>query len=311
MRLAIRRLAFSCLATCLAIPSVGQHSAPASNRQSPPKSVSDREKDDLRGPVKTCVTQRTDLAYGSNPEHTRTTTTEYSPDGRVLSEQPCCTHRYYEHHVNSKGGRRTEITNGPATLEFRFDAEGRRTETVVRRRAYRTTTTYDDQDRILSSEGRKADGTLVDHIVATYDAHGNLIEKKSAIDDPASVFPPARWAKLTPEQKSAASAQIAAQSTCITSYAYDAQNRVIGSHDECVGGIDDRTNSYNKYGDLIESIESRVTSNLPNGTTTTGVNRWSYQYDSQGNWTDSMAKVQEAGGSFTAYARTHRILTYY
>jgi hypothetical protein len=273
--------------------------------------VSDREKDDLRGPVKTCVTQRTDLAYGSNPEHTRTTTTEYSPDGRVLSEQPCCTHRYYEHHVNSKGGRRTEITNGPATLEFRFDAEGRRTETVVRRRAYRTTTTYDDQDRILSSEGRKADGTLVDHIVATYDAHGNLIEKKSAIDDPASVFPPARWAKLTPEQKSAASAQIAAQSTCITSYAYDAQNRVIGSHDECVGGIDDRTNSYNKYGNLIESIESRVTSNLPNGTTTTGVNRWSYQYDSQGNWTDSMAKVQEAGGSFTAYARTHRILTYY
>jgi hypothetical protein len=253
----------------------------------------------LRGPVKTCVTQRTDLAYGTAPERRVTTTKEYPPDGRILSER----------HVNSKGGRRTEITNGPAALEFRFDAEGRRTETVVQRRASRTTTTYDDQDRILSSEGRKADGTLVDHIVATYDAHGNLIERKSAIDDPASVFPPARWAKLTPEQKSAASAQIAAQSICINSYAYDAQNRVIGSHDECFGRIDDRTNSYNKYGDLIES---RVTSNLPNGTTVTVVNRLSYQYDSQGNWTDSMAKVQEkAGGSFTAYARTHRILTYY
>jgi hypothetical protein len=187
--------------------------------------------------------------------------------------------------------------------------EGRRTETVRLGNAARTTTTYDDQDRILSSEGRKADGTLVDHIVATYDTHGNLIERKSAIDEPASVFPPARWANLTPEQKSAASAQIAAQGTCINSYAYDAQNRVIGSHDECFGRIDDRTNSYNKYGDLIES---RVTSNLPNGTTVTVVNRWSYQYDSQGNWTDSMAKVQEkAENSFTAYARTHRILTYY
>ena len=41
MRLAMRTLAFSCLATCLAISSVGQYSAPASNRQSPP---SDREK---------------------------------------------------------------------------------------------------------------------------------------------------------------------------------------------------------------------------------------------------------------------------
>jgi hypothetical protein len=69
--------------------------------------ISDREEAGLRGPVKTCVEERTEPPDGTK----YSTTTEYSPDGRLLTTQ----------HTGSDG---TEWIKTQS-----YDADGRLTKT--------------------------------------------------------------------------------------------------------------------------------------------------------------------------------------
>jgi YD repeat-containing protein len=115
--------------------------------------VSDREKAGLRGPVKTCVEERTDLSDANK----YSTTTEYSPDGRLLTSRSTnsdgsewvSTQTYdangrLEKTVSGKvgepgdeslysydeTGRPLTITSHPekgGRIDFRYDEQGRKT----------------------------------------------------------------------------------------------------------------------------------------------------------------------------------------
>jgi hypothetical protein len=165
--------------------------------------------------------------------------------------------------------------------------------------------------RVLSS-----DGQVVTQIVRKYDLDGRLLEEKPLQQNIALLM----LDRMTPEQKAqvtpahieaiskAVAGKMAGKKPSITTYSYDAQGRLIQKRERNPMFEQTKTIRYNDYGDRIE-VSTTFTDNsvtkrdLPVRATN---ERYSYQYDSHGNWTE---KVKTVDDRFSVTER--RTLTYY
>jgi YD repeat-containing protein len=183
-------------------------------------------------------------------------------------------------------------------------------------------TTYNENDQLTEGQLLDGQGRIVRRIVRTYDVNGRLVEEEPIEENPALIHLGTSGAEGQ-SQFSAAELEAINKATKImmggrngtgTSYRYDAQGRVIEMRER--NFVFDRvtTTSYNEHGDKSEEHQTMADNFCPagvgfsmdeNGTIVwdkpateptefpdeffgeTTV-RYSYEYDSYGNWTQQI-----------------------
>ena len=195
-------------------------------------------------------------------------------------------------------------------------------------------TTYDVRDDVLCGGCGKqhrtsnpvemrtftADGQLVGQYVRKYDASSRVVEEKTLQQNHGLLF----VERMTPEQKAAwtpEQAQALAKQLNETvrgklppgiGYKYDAQGRLIEKRERNKFQEQTTTIDYNDQGD-VERKRETVTDNSVNirgpQPPEDRDTRYSYQYDSFGNWTEKV--VTGVFGSRSWRLTTRRTITYY
>jgi YD repeat-containing protein len=202
-------------------------------------------------------------------------------------------------------------------------------------------TTIYDGNQPTEAQIYDSDGLIVSRIVRSYDADGRIIEEKQIQENPAWLFADRfsaeERAQLNDKQleamNKATKSMLSGRSGTGISYAYDAQGRVTKIHDRNFALEKVSTISYNEHGDRSAvhdtiPVNSTVPVGVPfsvdeNGTLIpsnpaaeptefpeiSGEVRYTYQYDSYGNWTEQTAHQSSTPeGSLSV---RHRTLTYY
>jgi len=201
---------------------------------------------------------------------------------------------------------------------------------------------YDPHDSPTELQVRSADGQLVTQILRAYDAGGRLTEEKLLEKNMPTSFlklvSAEQRAELTPAQLKAYSKGPYAliKNPLGTTYTYDAQGRITGKRERSVIFDETITILYNKEGDKARERKTvRSNSILPMGPSYSysfdadgkpiisksadrpGLperdympedtdTRYTYQYDSYGNWTE---RIETRDDGFTV--TTRREITYY
>jgi hypothetical protein len=296
--------------------------------------LSDRERDGLRGPVKTY----SDF-FGDDAEPMRDV--EYAVDGRLLVWRGRLFSGEVERTYFYDGtGRLNGITGGAAngTDEFHYDEQGKknRVRTVPPRSPDRgaglsdpfvfenaeegdcltgggsVTTSYNDENQPIESLIRDAHGELLGKIVHNY-ANGRLISE-TLVWVRLELFQelqglPEQELRLAKAQMKQAMSE-AGLDNIERSYVYDDKGRVIRRLFRAGDVREDTTITYNEHGDVAGTVRvgrciDRIIQNSPIWTDCPSEVHYSYQYDSHGNWTEQ-TRVDGAPSS-----ATHRKLTYY
>jgi YD repeat-containing protein len=184
------------------------------------------------------------------------------------------------------------------------------------------------------------DGRIVSRIVRSYDADGRIIEEKQIQENPAWLiadrFSAEERAQLDDKQLEAINrrmkSMLSGRNSTEISYAYDAQGRITKFHSHNFAFEHVKTTSYNEHGDKsavreIITVNSALQVGVPfsvdeNGTLIpsnpaaqptkipdiSGEVRYTYQYDSYGNWTEQTAHQSSTPEGSSSERRT---LTYY
>lgn len=194
------------------------------------------------------------------------------------------------------------------------------------------TTVYDEHNRPVEGQVRDADGRLTMRISRTYDAEGRIQGDKLIPEDMESFFSEQLAGQLNDAQKKGFARLTAnAYATGESGYKYDSQGRVVEKHR--VGGIfgDELTKLvYNDHGDVSEEVT--VLAMSPDFGTVYGVDeegnlvpesksevpgptqnatRYSYEYDSHGNWTRKTTSIRQDQTEFKTSMIVVRTLSYY
>jgi YD repeat-containing protein len=335
--------------------------------------MSDREKAGLHGPVRTCAVD-TVLPDGKS----YLTTTEYSPDGRLLTfrstnsddaewiitktydvdGRPTRTISGNSHepglesvYTYDGAGRLLSITNSPHEgdrVDFHFDEQGRKTATQsfdlktlerARTTAYAISaweaadsgagvpiggtivSIYDGHDEPTEARVLDPAGQTVTRFVRTFDANGRVIEENQERENPGLMF----VERFSSEDRAriddkemealnkAAKALFNGQRGTGTTYAYDAQGRIVESRERNFVFEKITAILYNDQGDKAEERTTIMGNSVipvgaeysidENGTLVPSqpeVERlapagvpsedskilYTYQYDSYGNWVE-------------------------
>lgn len=194
------------------------------------------------------------------------------------------------------------------------------------------TTLYADHDRPIEGRVNDADGRLTVRIVRTYDAEGRVLGDKLIPEDVQSAVPE-QWAgQMNDAQKKAIGKLISnAYANGESGYKYDSEGRVVEKHR--VGGAfgDELTRiAFNDHGDVSEEVT--VLAMGPDFGTVYGVDdegnvvpesksevpgptqnetRYSYEYDSHGNWTRKATSGRQGQAEFKTSVIITRNLSYY
>jgi RHS Repeat len=299
--------------------------------------LSDRERADLRGPVKTCSD------FIENDADSRSEA-EYAIDGRLLVWRGRIfldrVERVYSYDAT---GRVIGVTGGGADVsdKFHYDEQGRRTRvrTVPARPGQKgrmmaspmsfdfieegdllcgggtITTRYNDDDQPIESLVHDASGELLAQIVRNY-ANGRLISEtfvQEGLDLPVQIRE-----QLSEEQRRAARAEMKSflvqHGACTErSYAYDDEGRVILSRMRIGSFREETIITYNEHGDTAGEVTDRRGSLDPifnyyfdNEHSEVP---YLYQYDSHGNWTERTTTLSVRLGRVRMTHR--RTLAYY
>jgi len=289
--------------------------------------------------------------YGRSDEPSNQMVYAYDDAGRVLSI------------TNSENGFRTD---------FHYDSKGQKTETQIipprpgdlhtavglgavagsmaMESGYglfdggTVTKRYDDHDLPIESQILDSEGNLVTRIVRGYDSKGRLTAERMIPENWEIGLAKQMLAKAPEEfrteeglkqvtDKLRATLKAFGRDT-ETSYTYDAQGRMIGTHMQSNLWSQDTTMAYNDQGDIMEQRDTsaRGSSALPFGVPfhqdeagnmvpdkpqsewptqpdllpRSTLIRYTYEYDSQGNWTEQTRILPDGSTSTTL-----RNLTYY
>ena len=202
---------------------------------------------------------------------------------------------------------------------------------------------YDESDRPMEAKVRDGQGNVVSRIVRTYDAKGRLSEEKVTWENPSAMLlerlsPEAR-SQMNPAEAAALAKGMAAlfrgRRESGTVYSYDTQDRIISTRETNSFFEKTTTVAYDDQGDKAEerttyadnaAIPIGVSYSVDSeGNLTPGEPaaveprqfplpeeseaRYSYQYDSFGNWTE-LTMTAGVGSAASATVR-RRTLTYY
>jgi YD repeat-containing protein len=193
------------------------------------------------------------------------------------------------------------------------------------------TTIYDEDDHPTEIQIRDTQGKLVSRAVRIYDAQGRINEEKQILDNPETMFPPETLEKFL--EASGASReelreQLRGQLTKLMGgqvgpfsavYSYDAQGRVNQMRRQIFNQEDMIETTYNEHGDKAAEITRgiQIVSEEEKGTPGSGPPpysevRFSYRYDSHGNWTEEdVSYLSSPGGAVEPSTGRRRTLTYY
>jgi YD repeat-containing protein len=297
--------------------------------------TSDRERAELRGPVKTIVDDWS--------------TTVFDRDGKILEWRGNTSRgnseRTYSYDENGKLIRITG-SNGDQLDEFRYDEQGRMTQ--IRHVAARpergagafgisvwfdaisegdtltdggtVETTHNERGQPVERRIVDDEGMLLFRIVHLYDANGRLGEERLVSENPS--LPKAFRDQIPSEQRAAALAQIKMEFESIgrqnglfgnaeRTYVYNGQGRVAERHMRMGPIREDLMWTFNDRGDMIEL--TRRTSGFPHelgGQPEPQLKcGYFYEYDQHGNWM-SRNETVEVGGRTTTHTQV-RYLTYH
>lgn len=194
------------------------------------------------------------------------------------------------------------------------------------------TTSYNEQGVATGAELHDAEGTLVGHIVRTFDAQGRVIAEEQAADAPQVNLPEEFRSNLNPEQMKSVGTMIAGMQNSVISYSHDAQGRVTERHRS--GGVFSEQATITTYKDHGDKSSERETMVMrldtgPWNLTEAGAfvpagkpnppqpplsseTQYTYQYDQYGNWTEQMiVSRSQPDEAFRPGTVIRRKLTYY
>jgi YD repeat-containing protein len=296
---------------------------------------SDRERAELRGPVKTIVDDWS--------------TTVFDRDGKILEWRGNTSHGNSERTYSyDESGKLIRITgnNGDQLDEFRYDEQGRMTQTRhVPARPGRgagafsisvwfdaisegdilteggtVETSYNERGQPVERRIVDDEGMLLFRIVHLYDANGRLGEERLISENPP--LPKTFRDQIPSEQRAAVLAQIKTEFESMgqqtglfgnaeRTYVYNGQGRVAERHMR-VGPIrEDLMWTFNDRADMIEL--TRRTSRFPHefgGQPEPQLKScYFYEYDENGNWM-SRNETSEVRGRTTTHTQV-RHLTYH
>ena len=204
---------------------------------------------------------------------------------------------------------------------------------------------YDDRDLPIESQILDAEGNLVTRITRSYDSRGRLTAERMIPQNWEIGFAKQMLAKAPEEYRTEEVLKQVREQLKTTlkafnqntekSYTYDAQNRITGTHLQSSLWSQDTTTEYNDQGDIIEQRETSTHSvrgepdfrvsfhqdeagsivhdkpqsdwpAQPEPQLSSFRVRYTYEYDSQGNWTEQTTILPDGPTS-----TTRRKLTYY
>ncbi len=297
-------------------------------------SLSDRERAELRGPVKAIVDNWSTtvfdrdgkiLEWRGNTSHGRSERTYfYDENGKLIRITGSDGDQVDEFHYNGQG--KTQIRHVPPRPDQQsrafgvsvwFDAisegEGFTDGGTVE-------TTYNERDEPLEKRLFDDEGTLLFRIVHIYGANGRLGEERLISENFS--LPRAFRDQIPSAERAAVLAQIKMERESISqrtglfgnaerAYVYNERGHVAERHMRQGSIREDVTFSYNERGDISEKLTIQ-TSRFPHEAsveTQLLKLRRTYEYDTFGNWT-IMTQTSESGGN--AATRQHnRQLTYH
>jgi hypothetical protein len=193
------------------------------------------------------------------------------------------------------------------------------------------TTIYDELDRAIEAQVRNANGELIEHTVRTYDAQGRVLEEIQTLDAPERMFSVEQLDEVRQKQGLSADqfrqefradfAKLMAGRPGMysVSYRYDSQGRVQHTSRRILNTEEDMETLYNERGDVVSEIRWRKELNGGTDSATAAPRppsfsevRYSYQYDSHGNWTEKTMSVRSSpDGAFEPRCVMTQTLTYY
>ena len=242
-------------------------------------------------------------------------------------------------HYYDSQGRLTRVTGEDSrwTTSFEYDDQGRKTR-IVRstdsdmgddwfgvyvdgnRDLFSAppgggwvTTSFNETDQPIEARVYGPNGELMRRLTRSYDAKGHVVESAYVIENLDSLREVMRETRAgLRSNPGALEAQLAQMlgdqnEAARVSYVYDDQGRVSEKHDDF--GRSDNTITkitYNDHGDEAEEVRTR--SHPLHSPEETHV-RYSYQYDSFGNWTERSVSYPPTADGLVIIE--HRTITYY
>ena len=239
-------------------------------------------------------------------------------DGKIS----CETNYDYDEHGRLKSVTNSSEPTNP--IAFQYDAEGKKTKIAIDRpvtspgtsavsRSFvklfdddeasgitkpdggSTITLYDELDRPSEVQLHDANGTLTSRAVRTYDQQGRVIEEKMLMAEPLAIMSADQQKEIL---ASGAAAQelrdkiaefLGGSEMWSIKYEYDAKGRKTLTTRNTFNHIHNTINTiYNEQGDVAREISQNTTigtPDVPGNETRAGETIYSYEYDSNGNWT--------------------------
>jgi len=152
---------------------------------------------------------------------------------------------------------------------------------------------WNDHDQPTELQSYDARGQLVNRLILTYDSNGNMIEGKLVVENCCRCGPKP-WVDALSRS---------------STYTYDSEGHVTEERNMMGKRIDSHVvRSYNDHGDLASESTMRIYGNIVIDT-----NRFNYQYDSYGNWTQKTENTAFVSSDEThnSEAVTQRKLSYW
>ncbi|MGH9494298.1 MAG: hypothetical protein ACRD3B_04810 [Candidatus Sulfotelmatobacter sp.] len=192
-----------------------------------------------------------------------------------------------------------------------------------------STTIYDDQDRPAEVQLRNDSGDVVRRAVRNYDDRGNVIQEEQIQDRSEAMFPPEVLQQtgeqsgrslddMRKELREQLTKLMGGNSMYRLSYRYDDLGRLTHTSRRIFNMQSEIETTYNDHGDVESEItrDSASTSGSLESPTVHppgySESRYSYQYDSFGNWTEqSISYRNRPDEPFQGASTTKRTLTYY
>jgi YD repeat-containing protein len=188
-------------------------------------------------------------------------------------------------------------------------------------------TSFNERDQATEAQMYTASGELAARMTRAYDSHGHVRDESYVIENIMSVLPPETQRQVSADRLASA-ALLTRLEVMQRSYAYDGEGRVVEKRERTGFARDEMIKiTYNDHGDEIEEIstpsgdpnspesEDRSKNSSPPPRPPPDEQsdvRFSYHYDSFGNWIEKITSVRsDENEPFRISSTERRTITYY
>jgi YD repeat-containing protein len=186
-------------------------------------------------------------------------------------------------------------------------------------------TSFNERDQATETQMYTSSGELAARMTRTYDSYGHVTDESYVIENIMSTLPPEAQRQVSADRLASA-ALLTRLELIQRSYAYDDKGRVVEKHERTGFAREEITKiTYNDQDDEIEEVStSSGDLNNPQNEDSSKASsvrslpdeqsdvRFSYTYDSAGNWTEKTTSARWGeDASFKVTSTERRTITYY